>query len=172
MKTTLIALFAAVFLTGCFAPYKNQESLHEKKFHKNGQLAYERMRDRSRGGSPALFVDPKVAQINSEHVNQAALGGGSRLKVGEVTGTNRPDAIDSTGGAVGDIAGGIMGVPRVKIPLKPPTPAVAPSLPPPAAIPGEQVVRIGAKVYKREPDIYGLDGKLFRFDGEKMTPLQ
>lgn len=47
----------------------------------------------------------------------------------------------------------------------------APSGSPETAIPGDQVVRQGDKTYKREPDIYAIDGKLFRFDGETMTPL-
>lgn len=165
MKTILLAILAAVVLTGCFAPYKKNESVHERKtFHENGELAtYEIRRDRSKGGGPALLVDPKVAQINSQNVNQNALGGGSSLRVGELTGTNRPDALDAAGNAGGKIIGRALGVPDLDI---------GGENKPPIDIPGVPVVRRGDTVYKREPDVYSLGGKLFRFDGEKMTPVE
>lgn len=163
MKTihTLPIILSAFVLTGCFAPYKKTKALHEvEKFYPSGELAHrEKWLDVTKGGGPALFVDPKVTQINSENVNQNALGGGSKLKVGEVTGTNRPDMMDATGNAGGKLIRAGSGMPDLGAIGK--------------DIPGKPTVIIGDTVYTREPDIYGLDGKLFRFDVEKrtMTPI-
>lgn len=165
MKTIIPIILATVVLTGCFAPYKKTKALHEvEKFYPNGELAHrERWLDATKGGGPALFVDPAVAQIASENVNQTALGGGSKLKVGELTGTNRPDAIDAAGGASGKLIGAAMGKPDLSDVLSK------------DKIPGEQVVRIGDKVYtlRKAPDIYsGEDNKLYLLHNDTLFRLQ
>lgn len=167
MKTILPIILAAVVLTGCFAPYKKNVALHEvEKFYPSGELAYrEKWQDTSKGGGPALFVDPKVAQLNSENVNQTALGGSSKLKVGEITGTNRPDMMDATGNAGGKLIRAGSGMPDLDLGSLGAKSATT-------EIPGTPVIRRGDEIFKRAPDVYeGKDGKFFRFDGENLKPL-
>lgn len=164
MKNIIPTLLAAILLTGCFAPIKTHKSYASAKTYQDGKLTgHFKWRDTSMGGGIALFADPKASRIVSDNVNQAALGGGSSLNVGEIASTARPDAITATGGAVGEGASAFVGGKIPKVPFAPSLPKVG--------IPGEQVVKIGDNIFKREPDIYGIDGKLYRFDGEKMIPL-
>ena len=67
--------------------------------------------DDSRGGGTFLLTDPKASQLNFEHTNQTALGGGRVTQVGEIDSTITTNAVamvTAVGKAAGDIAAEII----------------------------------------------------------------
>jgi hypothetical protein len=64
--------------------------------------------DDSSGGGTFLFTDPAASQLEFDHTNQSALGGGRQTKAGSITSTittNAVSAITAGGSAVGNVIG-------------------------------------------------------------------
>ena len=64
--------------------------------------------DESSGGGTFVFTDPAASQLEFDHTNQSALGGGRTTKAGSITSTittNAVSAITAGGSAVGNVIG-------------------------------------------------------------------
>ena len=64
--------------------------------------------DSSSGGGTFVFTDPAASQLEFDHTNQSALGGGRVTKAGSITSTittNGVSAITAGGSAVGNVIG-------------------------------------------------------------------
>lgn len=64
--------------------------------------------DTSSGGGTFVFTDPAASQLEFDHTNQSALGGGRQTKAGSITSTittNAVSAITAGGSAVGNVIG-------------------------------------------------------------------
>ena len=69
---------------------------------------YEAWSDTSAGGGTFVFTDPAASQLEFDHTNQSALGGGRQTKAGSITSTittNAVSAITAGGSAVGNVIG-------------------------------------------------------------------
>ena len=69
---------------------------------------YETWSDTSAGGGTFVFTDPAASQLEFDHTNQSALGGGRVTKAGTITSTittNAVSAITAGGSAVGNVIG-------------------------------------------------------------------
>lgn len=64
--------------------------------------------DTSAGGGTFVFTDPAASQLEFDHTNQSALGGGRVTRAGSITSTittNAVSAITAGGTAVGNVIG-------------------------------------------------------------------
>lgn len=64
--------------------------------------------DSSSGGGTFVFTDPAASQLEFDHTNQSALGGGRVTKAGSIASTittNAVNAITAGGSAVGNVIG-------------------------------------------------------------------